>query len=283
MKKHLWMIAFVVVCQSVELGAQAVKSFSSSAYIEPFRLEVGYNKTTHLVFPFSIISIDRGSVGILAQKASGVDNILKVKADQKGFEETNLSVITSDGKLYSFLVGYNANPAYLNINVKDSTMSLFTKESKREATFVINDAVLAHYAKEALKAEKNIRRARSKKAGISLICEGFYVKESLLFLRLRLQNHSSINFDTDQLRLYIRDRVQRKRTSIQEQEILPLYILGDTASVKANSTRTIVISVSKFTIPDEKLLVIELMEKGGGRHLFLRLKNKHILKSKPLD
>src|SRR5690349_3336266 len=117
MKRNLWAIVLVVMCLSVDLKAQTAKSFPQSAIQEPFQLEVAFSKTTHLVFPFSIISIDRGSASILARKAGGVENILKVKADQKGFEETSLSVITSDGKLYSFLVCYKDNPAYLNINL----------------------------------------------------------------------------------------------------------------------------------------------------------------------
>src|SRR4051812_41886863 len=113
MKNNLWTFVLVVMCPSIDVEAQTAKSFSQSAVIEPFKLEVAYNKTTHLVFPLSIISIDRGSACIIAQKAVGVENILKVKADEKNFEETNLSVITSDGKLYSFLVFYNDKPAYL--------------------------------------------------------------------------------------------------------------------------------------------------------------------------
>lgn len=56
-----------------------------------------YNKTSNLVFPDAIVSIDRGSQDIMAQKAFGVENILRVKAVAKSFEETDLSVITKEG------------------------------------------------------------------------------------------------------------------------------------------------------------------------------------------
>jgi hypothetical protein len=49
MKHYLWVLTFSVLCMAKNLKAQAVKSFSGSAIIEPFKLEVGYNKTTHLV------------------------------------------------------------------------------------------------------------------------------------------------------------------------------------------------------------------------------------------
>jgi conjugative transposon TraN protein len=283
MKRNLWIIIFVFVCWSVDLKGQSVKSFSPSAIIEPFKLEVGYNKTTHVIFPLSIISIDRGSAGILAQKATGVENILKVKADQKAFEETNLSVITSDGKLYSFQVDYSANPAYLNVRL-DSTFgqpSADALKQKAESTF--NEALLASYAKLALQTEQNLHRVKTKSEKVSIGLEGVYVKESVLFLRLRLQNGSTINYDIDQLRLFVRDKVQSKRTAIQEKEIEPLFIEGDVAAIRADSSQTIVLAVPAFTLPKDKYLAIEMTEKGSGRNLFLKVKSGHLLKAQPLD
>ncbi|MEO8172835.1 MAG: DUF4138 domain-containing protein, partial [Sediminibacterium sp.] len=77
--------------------ADAQTVFNKASYIEPYRLEITANKTTNLVFPASILSIDRGSQDVIVQKAAGVENILRVKADTKAFAETNLSIITSDG------------------------------------------------------------------------------------------------------------------------------------------------------------------------------------------
>jgi hypothetical protein len=48
--------------------------------IEPYKLNIGYSKTTNIIFPHAIISVDRGSKDVLAQKAKGVENILQVKA-----------------------------------------------------------------------------------------------------------------------------------------------------------------------------------------------------------
>jgi len=65
--------------------------------IEPFHLDITFLKTTHLIFPYAIKSVDRGSPDILAQKAKGVENVLLVKAGRENFKESNLSVITADG------------------------------------------------------------------------------------------------------------------------------------------------------------------------------------------
>jgi Domain of unknown function (DUF4138) len=67
-------------------------------------LYIATDKTTSLVFPFSILHVDRGSKDILVQPVQEAENILLVKAGLKDFPETNLSVFTSDGSVYTFQV-----------------------------------------------------------------------------------------------------------------------------------------------------------------------------------
>ena len=49
--------------------------------IEPYSLQIGINKTTNLIFPYEIKSVDRGSRDVLVQKAKGIENVLQVKAN----------------------------------------------------------------------------------------------------------------------------------------------------------------------------------------------------------
>lgn len=282
MNRILCVFAFLLVCRTIVLNAQTVRPFASSAILQPYSLEVSYNKTSHLIFPFPIVSIDRGSAAILAQKASGVENILRVKADQKAFEETNLSVITSDGKLYSFIVCYNRNPAYVSVDLDSASEKSHTSMNKQRSSGTLNDGRLAHYAKLSLTSDKNLHLS-TKSADVSMAVEGVYVKESAMFLRFHLQNHSNINYDTDQLRLSIRDKAGSKRTPIQEREIVPLLIEGEATFVKADSAQKVVIAIPKLTMPNGKYLIVEMTEAAGGRNLLLKLKAKHLLKAKPLD
>lgn len=271
---------------SFNLYGQTSISFSKSSYIVPFKLEVTFNKTTNLVFPASIMSIDRGSPDILVEKAVGAENILRVKADTKIFEETNLSVITNDGKLYSFLVSFNNNPPYLNVKVGNPgptvTSSSVQKYDGGPASLVMNEADLKAYSQKAVSKKTNIHSVYDESSRMTLALTGFYVKDNIMFCRIKLENYSRINFDIEQFRLYIRDKKQSKRTATQEIEIQPLYILGDTSSVKGKSKQILVIAVPKFTIPNGKFLFIEIMERNGGRHLALRVKNRHVVKARGL-
>jgi conjugative transposon TraN protein len=109
-----------------------------------------------------------------------------------------------------------------------------------------------------------------------------YIHENTLFARLQLKNTTNINYDVEQLRFYIRDKNQGKRTATQELEIKPLLIDGDTAVIRGTSKNTLVVALPKFTIPDGKNLIAEIMEKDGGRHLALKIKNRKLIKAKTI-
>ena len=88
--------------------------------IPPYGLEVTYGKTTHIIFPSAVRYVDLGSPNLIAGKADGAENVIRVKATVRNFrEETNMSVITESGSFYTFNVKYADEPLLLNIEMKD--------------------------------------------------------------------------------------------------------------------------------------------------------------------
>ena len=98
--------------------AQQARHFNPSELIKPYKLDITWHKTTLIILPAAIQSADRGDKYVLAQKVQGTDNILKVKAGQKDFAPSNLSVVTTDGKVYTFMVDYNPDPPYQVIDMR---------------------------------------------------------------------------------------------------------------------------------------------------------------------
>lgn len=71
--------------------------------VPPYGLEVTYDKTTHIIFPSAVRYVDLGSPNLVAGKADGAENVIRVKAVVKNFrDETNMSVITESGSFYTF-------------------------------------------------------------------------------------------------------------------------------------------------------------------------------------
>ena len=86
--------------------------------IEPRKIEAGFTKTVHILFPSPVTYIDIGSMDIIAGKADGAENVVRVKAAVRNFAaETNLTVITEDGGFFTFDVYYAENPAVSTLNL----------------------------------------------------------------------------------------------------------------------------------------------------------------------
>jgi conjugative transposon TraN protein len=74
----------------------------------------------HIIFPAAIRYVDLGSADLLAAKADGAENVLRVKAAAQDFRnESNLSVITEDGSYYTFNVKYAGEPVKLSVEMAD--------------------------------------------------------------------------------------------------------------------------------------------------------------------
>ena len=279
MKKLRLLIIGFFFLQCANAFCQAEPKTEISA-IEPFHLNITYSKTTHLLFPFAIISIDRGSKDILAQKAKGVDNVLQIKAAKQGFDQTNLTVITADGKLYSYLVDYLQNPSILNLQVKQSDQLnnrvLLDPEH-------INEAEIHQIAQKVVNLPKTVHGIKDKRYDMRFFVNGIFISRDVMYYQLKIANNSNITYDIDQLRFFIRDQKKAKRTAIQEIELKPLYLYNDTTSIKGKSAFTFVYAMPKQTIPNKKYLAIELLEKDGGRYLHLDIYHKTLEQAKDPD
>lgn len=249
--------------------------------IKPQLIEIAYNKTTNLIFPYAIKSVDRGSREVLVKKVEGVDNILMVKAGIENFEPTNLSVVTGEGTLYSFTLHYHSNPSKLNFKItsvydRNKPTAMFSNAGDWESR-VQSDAQRVFTKKKTLKGIHDRRNQ------VSLELNGLYLADKCFYLQFGIENNTQIPYDVGQFRLYIRDKRKAKRTASQEIEIRPLFTYGNAQFVNAQSEQVIVLVVDKFTIPDKKELIVQLLEKNGGRNLQLKINNKQISKIKAIQ
>jgi conjugative transposon TraN protein len=253
----------------------------SESFAQPL-VELSSNKTSTIVFQSPITTVDRGSRDVLAQKTNGVDNVLYLKAAKLQFRETNLTVITSDGKLHVFILRYADRPARLTTNTPGET-GFSNKPLHIHLTSVMSLSELKTHTGKILKIRPahKIKSKRRNKMELSL--QDIYIKDNVLFFHLKISNESHIPFHTDFIRFYIKDRSKPKRTAYQEVGKSPMYCEGKPSSIKGKSSQVLVYAIPVFTIPDAKMFVIELMEKDGGRNLNLEIGNRSIMRARPLS
>lgn len=227
-------------------------------------LSITTDKTTSLIFPFPIKYVDRGTKDVIVQPVKEDERILLVKAASKQFAETNLSVVTGDGNVYEFTVNYAAQPAVLVMHLPPN---------KKASISSYAQAILNNPPKRILKVEHG---------GVISKLTGIYIKDDVIYYQLEIHNHSPLDFDIELLKFHIIDKKRSKRTALQENELVPLYIAGNKSKVKSYNFSVIVVALDKFTLPDAKFLGIQLMERNGGRHFNLKVYNGQILKARVL-
>ena len=230
----------------------SLKGFSQTV-IDCYPLQVCCNKTTTILFPYAIKSVDRGTRDVYVQRVKNVENALEVKAAKPNFNTTSLSVITADGKLYAFQVSYSGEPGQLNIS--------FCKETGTKKT----------HSKQSL----NIF---SRGEGMELYLENITISGHILDFDFRLYNHSMICYTPDYIKFFLRDKHKAKRTALQETEIIPLNA-NMPGAVAGQGRKEFSFSFEQFTIPRHKQLICQVSEQNGGRLLLLRIGHRALLKA----
>jgi len=260
--------------------------------IPPYALEVTFSKTVHIIFPAAIRYVDLGSADLLAAKADGAENVLRVKAALRDFSrESNLAVITEDGAYYTFNVKYADEPVKLSIEMADfirdgeavnrpnNAMDIYLKELGSESPLLVRLIMQSIYKNN----RREIKHIGSKRFGIQFTLKGIYTHNGLLYFHTKLKNASHVPFDVDYITFKIIDKKVAKRTAIQEQVITPLRAYNHLMCAGGKKTERTVFTLPKFTIPDDKHLVVELHEKDGGRHQSFTVENADLVRARVIS
>ncbi len=264
---------------SICLSLIALNVFSQN--IIQKTIPVSDGKTTFLIFDDKVEYFDLGS-GDVGLKKTDKDNIIKIKAILTNFRETNLTVMTSNGQYYSFLLNFKNDP---------DTLNYFFKSSVPKAKLVphIESKALAlnSYKSTAQKlVETNSRSiiCGNRQHKMIFIVRGVHIKDDKLFFHTEIRNQSTINYDIDFLKFSIKNTKRYKKTVSQDTEINPIFTSTSSENtIHADAAVKKVFVFDKFTVPDKKEFVIDLWEKNGDRNIALTIDGKSILDAKQIN
>ena len=260
--------------------------------IPPHGLEVTYDKTVHIIFPAEVRYVDLGSPDLIAGKADGAENVIRVKAAVRDFpSETNMSVITEDGSFYTFNVKYAAEPLLLNVEMCDfihdgeavnrpnNTQEIYLKELGSESPMLVRLVMKSILGRN----KREVKHIGCKRFGIQYLLKGIHTHNGLLYFHTEIKNRSNVPFDVDYITWKIVDKKVAKRTAVQERIILPLRAQNYVTLISGKKSERTVFAVEKFTIPDDKCLVVELNEKNGGRHQSFVIENEDLVRASTIN
>ena len=266
------------------------------AEIRPLRIEAGFSKTVHILFPSPVTYIDIGSMDIIAGKADGAGNVVRVKAAVRNFTtETNLTVITEDGGFFSFDVHYAENPAVSTINLSAPNQTtvesgstqpepasaegrVLLQEVGREKPATVKRVLSDIYRQNRM----DVKGIRTKKYGIGVEVLGIYVHNDVIYIHTMISNETNISFEVDARQFIVADRKLAKRTAQQQTPLEILRVCNDPTVVRGHQRQRTVFALQKFTIPDDKVLLWEIIERNGARHQTVEIPAKELLEARLL-
>lgn len=264
---------------------------TSRQELTPRTIEVGFTKTVHILFPAPVTYIDIGSMAIIAGKADGAENVVRVKAAVRDFaEETNLTVITEDGGFYTFDARYAENPSTSTIEIAAAESPAAQPASASEPARADEERVLLREVGRERPAtvkrvlsdiyrqnRTDVKGIHTRKYGVEVEVRGIYVHNDVIYLHVQIANNTNISFEVDYRRFVVADRKAAKRTAQQQRIIEPLRVCNDPSIVRGHQRQRIVFALPKLTLEEDKILLLEIAEKDGARHQCLEISSKELL------
>ena len=193
--------------------------------------------------------------------------------------------------LPSLHVKYSDEPLLLNIEMKDfihdgsevnrpnNALDIYLQELGSESP------KLVHLISKAIHKDnkRHIKHIGCKAFGIQYLLRGLYTHNGLLYFHTQVKNTSNVPYEVDFVTFKIVDKQVMKRTAIQEQVIFPLRAYDYATTVAGNKDERTVFVFDKFTIPADKVLVVEMHEKSGGRHQTFTVESEDIVRAKVIN
>ena len=299
MKRDLIYLTLIfVTIAAAKVTAQTTPE--TPAEIRPLRIEAGFTKTVHILFPSSVTYIDIGSMDIIAGKADGAENVVRVKAAVRNFiAETNLTVIIEDGGFFTFDVHYAENPAVSTVNltvqepqtkgVKEPTAAGDPQPTASEGRVLLREvgrekpATVKRMLSDIYRQNRvDVKGIRTKKYGIVVEVLGIYVSNDVIYIHTCMYNDTNISFEMDSRHFIVADRKLAKRTAQQQTPLEILRVCNDPVVVRGHQRQRTVFALPKLTISDDKVLMLEIIEKNGARHQTVEIPAKELLEAKLL-
>ena len=165
------------------------------------------------------------------------------------------------------------------VNRPNNAMEIYLQELGSESPRLVRLIM-----KSVHKQDKHwIKHIGCKRFGVRFLLKGLYTHGDLLYFHTEVRNATHVPFDVDFVTFKIVDKKIVRRTAMQEQVIYPLRAFNYVIRVEGKKDERTVFALPKFTIPDDKKLVVEMYEKQGGRHQIFEVDNEDLVRAETIN
>ena len=133
------------------------------------------------------------------------------------------------------------------------------------------------------KDKRIVKHIGAKSFGIQFILKGIYIHNGKYYFHTELRNRTNVPFGIDFINFKVVDKKVAKRTVVQEHALTPLRTYKPLEEISGKATEQNVFLLDQFTIADDKVLLIEIFEKNGGRHQTLQVENSDLIQARLIN
>lgn len=260
----------------------------TNASIRPsYAIQVSANKTTHIIFPYEIRYADLGSKEIAGEAVEKAGNVFRLKATgQNQFMETNLTIVTSDGRLFSFLVSYKEHPDAVTYDLTkmllDGDVSKSAKVSSGSQARLADN--LNKQGELAMHSRRKIRHIGYRTQGMNLFLKNILYKDDVMYLVLGMDNASKLDYQIDYLRTYVMQLKKAGESSAtQDVPVDPIKVFDASEVVIPRHDELVkVIAIQRLTLEKDRRLIVQVGEEAGGRQLSITIGPEELATARPL-
>lgn len=199
-------------------------------------------------------------------------------------KESNLLIINHNGEIFSYIVRYSPTLEKLNYFIPVSSSIGNEKPMGFRLDKTIQQVPSAdskaryyeRFCSYLVKRRQRIGKLTKRHDGIVLRVENIVFDREELYFVMAIENRSSLDYDVNFLDLSIETRKKGRKKSLQRLDVAPLYIYGAPSKIKEGQKAKVVYAVPKFSISDERLVLLELNERNGERNLKLKISHRTI-------
>lgn len=198
--------------------------------------------------------------------------------------ESNLLVIDAGGSVYSYILKYKKQLSRLNHFVR-STERIGTekrdiigiaKETELQMKQLDKDIHYLNFCSYLLGKKQKIGRLKTRNQGIVLRIENIVFNQNELYFVIQIENESNLDYDVNFLNLSVRTRQKGKKKSMQTIIKEPIFKYKTPVKIKEGQSARLVYVFPKFSLSNDRQVLVELNERKGERDLLLKVSHRFI-------
>lgn len=199
-------------------------------------------------------------------------------------KDSNLLVINQYGSIFSYIVRYKKQLDKLNYFIPKSKsignekpiVADSAKVDKPKAAIDNRTYYYQKFCSYLIDRKQRIGRIKKRNEGIVLSIENIVFDKEELYFVIQIENKSSLDYDLNFLKLSLQTRQKGKKKSLQTLLKEPVFKYNVPSKIEKNKTVRLIYVMPKFSIGNDRRVILELNEKNGERDIVLKVSHRYI-------